>query len=57
MARKKKKDNDIKPFTWKKAVQVPKAPKKIIKKYLVGKRLTFKIGRVRWNGKQMVRPC
>ena len=48
MARKKKKkDNDIKPFTWKKAVQVPKAPKKIIKKYLVGKRLTFKIGRVR----------
>ena len=48
MARKKKKkDNDIKPFTWKKAVQVPKTPGKIAKKYLVGKQLTYKIGRVR----------
>ena len=30
-----------------KRLQVPKAPAKIAKKYLVGKQLTYKIGRVR----------
>jgi len=30
-----------------KRLQVPKAPARIAKKYLVGKQLTFKIGRVR----------